>query len=175
MRSNTMNKILQKLASRRLPDLFAVGAIHISSLEEWETAAKPYWRELLLREEYGKFPQKIEPQIAVLQNKDKIDFAGKAIWETVLFTFVRSGKEHTVPSQFIFPKKSLLSPCPVFIYLNFRPDIPDRYLPVEEIIDRGFGIFTVCYNDITQDNADFSEGLAGLFSDGERGEDEREK
>jgi hypothetical protein len=59
-------------------------------------------------------------------------------------------------------------PQAVFVYLNFRPEIPDRYLPVEEIIDNGFAVFAVCYNDVTTDNGDFSNGLAGLFQVGER-------
>lgn len=41
------------------------------------------------------------------------------------------------------------------------------YLPVEEIIDNGFGIFTVCYNDVTKADNDFTDGLARLFQDGE--------
>jgi hypothetical protein len=48
-------------------------------------------------------------------------------------------------------------------------------LYVEEIIDNGFGIFSVCYNDITKDDNDFTDGLAGIFQEGERTGDDTGK
>ncbi|MBR2023477.1 MAG: hypothetical protein IJ996_03070 [Clostridia bacterium] len=158
--------ILQsELKKRNLPNLFQMpdGQV-IQTKEEWENKARLYWREVLLKEEYGQVPSLITPKIA-LETK-AIDFAGKAKWETVSFTFEKNGNTHVIPTQLIFPKNK--TNIPFFIYINFRKDIPDRYLPVEEIIDNGFGIFTVCYEDITTDNADFSNGLAGLFQQGER-------
>jgi hypothetical protein len=164
--------IKEELAKRKLPDLFQMpnGQI-IKTKEEWGTIARPYWREILLQEEYGKIPPLVYPEIFTKTNT--IDFAGKATWEEVSFTFKRNGKEHTVPTNLIYPKAAEKSPF--FIYINFRSDIPDRYLPVEEIIDNGFGIFSVDYNDITKDNADFTDGLAGLFQDGERTGDDTGK
>jgi hypothetical protein len=36
-------------------------------------------------------------------------------------------------------------------------------MPVEEIIDTGFGVFSIYYQDVTKDNDDFSDGICGLF------------
>ena len=164
--------IKKELEKRNLPDLLQMpnGQI-IKTKEEWENIARPYWKTILLQEEYGQIPSFVSPKIE--RKVNPIDFAGKATWETVSFTFNKNGKMHIVPTQLIYPKNKKNSPF--FIYLNFRPDIPDRYLPVEEIIDNGFGIFTVCYNDITKDNEDFTDGLAGLFQDGERTGDDTGK
>ena len=155
----------KELAKRNLPDLFlAPDGKKISTKEEWETIMRPYWREVILREEYGRIPPYVQPEIAT--ETMYVDFAGKAVWEKVSFTFTYNGKTHTVPTNLIYPadgKKHAF-----FIYLNFRPDIPDRYLPVEELLDNGFGMFSVCYNDVTTDNGDFTNGLAGLFQEGER-------
>lgn len=157
--------IKQELKKRALPDLFTMpNGRKISTSEEWESIARPYWREVILREEYGRVPEYVEPEITT--KKNSIGFAGKAVWEEVTFRFERNGLEHSVPTQLIYPKAA--EPCPFFIYINFRPDIPDRLLPVEEIIDNGFGVFAVCYNNITTDNGDFTSGLAALFQKGER-------
>ncbi len=155
----------QELERRNLPDLFSMpDGKKIETKEDWENIARPYWTKLLLQEEYGQFPPVVTPEIVVKTNE--ADFAGKATWEEILFTFKTNGKEHTVRTHLMCPKNKV--EVPFFIYITFRPEIPDRYVPVEEIIDNGFGVFTVCYNDITKDNADFNDGLAGLFQQGER-------
>jgi hypothetical protein len=119
--------IKEELAKRKLPDLFQMPNEQIiKTKEEWGTIARPYWREILLQEEYGKIPPLVYPEIFTKTNT--IDFAGKATWEEVSFTFKRNGKEHTVPTNLIYPKAAERSPF--FIYINFRSDIPDRYLPV---------------------------------------------
>ena len=120
----------------------------------------------MLEHEYGKIPPYVKPVISTCRNV--ISFAGKAVWETVTFTFTVNGKQHAFPTQLIYPVDA--KKVPFFMYLNFRPDIPDRYLPVEELIDNGFGIFSVCYNDVTKDNGDFTDGIAGLFEGEEREE-----
>lgn len=153
------------LKERNLPDVLRMpDSKIITTKQDWENIARPYWKDLLLREEYGRLPPLIVPKISTRNNL--VDFAGKAKWEEISFSFQINGKQHTIPTQLIYPKDSKESPF--FIYINFSRDVPDKYLPVEEIIDNGFGIFTVCYQDITSDNDDFNDGLAGLFSDGKR-------
>ena len=162
------NSVLAKeLAKRNLPDLLiAPNGEKVTMVERWEREMRPYWKKVLLEHCYGKTPVYVQPEIKTERNG--VDFAGKAVWETVSFTFKVNGKEHTVPTQLISPVDA--KGVPFFIYLNFRPDIPDRYLPVEEIIDNGFGIFSVCYDDVTTDSGDFTTGLAGLFEDETRAE-----
>ena len=47
--------------------------------------------------------------------------------------------------------------------------MPDRYIPTEEIIDNGFAVLSFCYNDVTRDNNDFTDGIAGiLYENGKR-------
>ncbi len=154
--------LAKELEKRKLPDLLtAQNGEKVTTVERWESEMRPYWKNIILEHCYGKTPVYVQPKIQTKINE--IDFAGKAVWETVSFTFAVNGKEHTVPTQLIYPVGA--KNVPFFVYLNFRPDIPDRYLPVEEIIDNGFGIFSVCYNDVTTDNGDFTNGLAGLFED----------
>ncbi|MBQ8351885.1 MAG: hypothetical protein IJY20_07585 [Clostridia bacterium] len=155
-----------ELQKRNLPDLFLCpDGTRVSDRAAWETQ-RAYWREVLLENEYGQLPPVVEPAVTVTVNP--VTFAGKAVWETVRFTFSYGQKSHTVPTQLIYPRGA--KGAPFFVMLNFRPDIPDRYLPVEEILDNGFGILTFCYQDVTSDDGDFSNGLAGVFAEGERRE-----
>ena len=157
----------KELTKRNLPDvLVKADGKAVTTSKEWEKELRPYWLQLLLEHEYGKVPPYIQPEISTQTNY--ITFAGKAVWETVTFTFTVNGKQHAFPTQLIYPAGA--KKAPFFVYLNFRPDIPDRYLPVEELIDNGFGIFSVCYDDITKDNGDFTDGIAGLF-EGEKREE----
>ena len=58
---------------------------------------------------------------------------------------------------------------PAFLHINFRTALPDTYQPSEELCDNGYAVFTFCYNDVTRDNNDFCDGLAGvLYDNGER-------
>ncbi len=148
--------IEKELLKRELPDLFLCGE---KSLKGWEKA-KPYLKDILLKEEYGYFPPHLTPKVSAHINEET--FSNKAKWEEITFTFERNGKSHSVKTNLIYPigKKDL----PFFIFLNFRPNVPDKYLPIDKIIDNGFGVFSVCYKDVTDDNDDFSNGLSALFT-----------
>ena len=164
--------INKELAKRNLPDLFRMsdGQI-IKTKEEWEAIARPYWLNILLTEEYGQLPPLVTPIVSI---KSREEFGGQTILEEISFRFENNGIEHIVPTKLFYPKGK--KHCPFFIHLNFDTDIlPAWSLPVEEILDNGFGIFSVCYNDITKDNGDFTDGLAGLFQKGERTGDDTGK
>ena len=166
--SENLVVLSKELDKRNLPDvLVKPNGEAVKTIEEWEKDLRPYWLQLMLLHEYGKQPFHVKPEISTTTNS--ITFAGKAVWETVTFTFEVNGKKHSFPTQLIYPVGA--KKVPFFIYLNFRPDIPDRYLPVEEFIDNGFGIFSVCYDDVTKDDGDFTNGLAGLFEQEARAED----
>jgi hypothetical protein len=156
--------IEKELKKRNLPDLFLGGE---QTLSGWENA-KPKIKDILLKEEYGYFPPHITPKISTLINEET--FGGKAVWEEVNFAFEKNDKSHTVKTNLIYPKGK--TNLPFFILLNFRPDVPDKYLPIDKIIDSGYGVFSVCYKDITEDNDDFSSGLSALFSNETRSDSE---
>ncbi len=49
---------------------------------------------------------------------------------------------------------------PFFVQINFRPDIPYRQQPTEELINNGFAVLSFDYKDVTSDDNDFTNGLA---------------
>ena len=148
-----------KIAARKLPPLL--------TLNDGRTVFTPDdWRErrrelidLLSREEYG-FTPAAPASIRAEVEKTASCFAGKAIRSDVRIAFDTPGGEFSFPFALIVPKCS--KPAPAFVYVNFRPDIPDQYLPAEEIIDHGFAIARIYYQDVTSDTAAI-DGLAARY------------
>ena len=166
MRNNFENISVQNV-------LLKPGGEIVSGVREWKEIMRPYWRELILTEEYGKIrgADKISVSVSVATEKEG-DFAGKSCLQSLIFTFTSGELTHTVKCELAYPKSAENTPCPFFIYIDFRPGIPERYCPAEEIIDNGFGVFHVCHNDITTDDGDFENGLAKFFVRGERKSDD---
>ena len=153
--------MIKEVERRKIPNFFG----GIDSKEEWEKNKKKIL-DLFLREEYGFLPKKLTPKIRI--EKQGVDFAGKAEWQSIYFTFENNGKAHTVKTDLILPKGQ--KNIPTFVSLNFQREIPNKYLPVEEIIDTGFGIFAFCYENVTEDNSDFENGLCSLFQRDKEGD-----
>ena len=125
--------------------------------------------ELLQREEYGYLPQKPEKLTFKVEQNVILNFcAGKATCDKVTAEGTLAGKPFSFPFYVTLPTAA--GKHPFFVHINFRPDVPDRYMPTEELVDNGFAVLSFCYNDVTTDNNDFTNGLAGVLYEGrERG------
>lgn len=124
--------------------------------------------DILQREEYGYLPAPPEA-LRFTEEKNYIPgfCAGKATCDRITAHCAIGGKEYSFPFLATVPTEG--KKHPFFVHINFRPDNPDRYQPTEELVDNGFAVLSLCYNDVTQDNGDFSDGLAGvLYPDGQR-------
>ena len=124
--------------------------------------------EILQREEYGFMPCPPE-KISFAKKEMRNDnvFCGKGkLWE-ITVTCTVNGKEFSFPVSFMLPAGE--GPHPFFVNINFEKNVPNFYFPAEEILDNGFGAFNLYFKDITSDNDDFTDGLAGIFyPDGKR-------
>ena len=126
--------------------------------------------DILQKEEYGYLPEKPE-RVSWKETDDYIGnfCAGKAVIKKVDITSCINNSEFTFPVYATIPTGE--GKHPFFICINFRDSVPDRYMPTEEIVDNGFAVLSFCYNDVTKDNNDFTDGLAGvLYKDKERDE-----
>ncbi len=123
---------------------------------------------VLLQEEYGHLPAK--PTKISWQTEENCigNFcAGKAVLNKIILTCEIGEESFSFPFYLTLPTAK--GKHPFFIHINFRDCVPDRYMPTEELVDNGFAVFSFCYNDVTMDNGDFKNGLAGvLFKDGKR-------
>lgn len=122
-------------------------------------------REILQREVYGYLPAAPAAVRAEEVSCDEAFCAGKAILKKIrLFCETEYG-EFAFPVYYTCPTK-VKTPMPCFIHINFRDLVPDKYQPSEEIVDEGFAVLSFCYKDVTADNGDFTDGLAGIVYPG---------
>ncbi len=146
---NTLNNLLKE---RNLPPL----------------KSKEEMLDILLKEEYGYLPPKPESiSFESEENFIKNFCAGHARMDRITAKCRVNGKDFSFPFHCVLPTAE--GKHPFFIHINFRRDNPDRYMPTEEIIDNGFAILSFCYEDVTSDDGDFTNGLSGvLFENGKR-------
>jgi len=122
----------------------------------------------MLENVYGRLPQPPkEIRFEVKQNVIPDFCAGKAICNQVTAICRFESQTFSFPFHAILPTDH--KKVPFFVHINFRSNLPDHYQPTEELIDNGFAVLTFNYNDITKDDEDFTDGLAGvLYPDGIR-------
>lgn len=132
------------------------------------STATGWWRrhidleQLLRREAYGQLPAPPRQLTAQLISVDERFCAGKAPLRQVRLTAQLSGGSFTFPVSVAAPKGK--TNCPAVVYISFRPAVPDKYLPSEELADRGYAVASFCYQSVTADNSDFQDGLAGALA-----------
>lgn len=111
---------------------------------------------------YGRIP----PRPEHLSHKNECineDYAaGKATYKNVEILLEIGGKETIMPIKSVIPKGKLS--CPVIVYLSDEENIPNRFLPVEEIIDRGYGIISLFINDISENDGNFKTKISGKIA-----------
>lgn len=110
---------------------------------------------------YGRTPAAPGKVVGTVTGTDKKCCAGHAVLENIGISFDTPNGEFTFPMHLFMPVKP--GKKPVFVMLNFRPDTYDRYYPAEEIVDRGYALAVIHYKDVTSDDGDFSDGLAGMY------------
>lgn len=150
----------EMLKARKLP------VIWDKDQTDWESRRREI-TELFQREIFGYRPE--EPEcLEFTELPDESYYgkfcAGKAIRKKIRISGRLRGREFHFPMDAVIPKHK--EKLPFFVHINFRPDVPDQYMPTEELTDLGFAVFSFGYKDVTDDNDDFSHGLAGTVFDG---------
>ena len=133
--------------------------------ENWE-ARRAEMMEALVRFSYGHTPPAPKRVWAEEIPESKVftdTYAGKVRQQRLMLHFET---EHGICKfPFVLAVPNHFEKPPVFLHLAFRPDLPDRYVPVEEITDAGYALAVVCYKDMVNDNlfGDYSDGIAAHF------------
>lgn len=117
---------------------------------------------LLCQEAYGQLPPRPLALSAHEISLSERFCAGKAPLQQLRLTAEMPEGSFSFPVSLAIPKRE--EPCPAIVFISFRTNFPDKYLPVEELTDRGYAVASFCYQDITADNSDFSSGLAGVLN-----------
>lgn len=123
----------------------------------------------ILCEEYGV----IDENGVTVETKDVTDidrdrsrcysFCDKAKHFAIEFTVKKNGVGSSFVADIFVPTR--IDKPNYFVHLDFVEPLPGKYCPVEEILDGGFGLAHVYYNDVTKDDDNFSAGLAPVFCD----------
>ena len=175
-----------------LPDLLTCqdGTV-VTSVREWERHRRPELLRLLADGEYGRTPKgNIKVRYEVIAENGKA-LNGQATQQQVMFTFSGQGREVKALALVYIPNHRS-GRVPVFIGYNFpgnhsitddpavrfspyfeRLAVNDAALqrargisrwPLSMIIERGYAVVTMCYNDIFPDRADGApQSILSLF------------
>lgn len=153
-----INEMLKKM---NLPSPLETADGKISTVAEWEKK-RPLILETMLENEYGFIPEKPEKiAFEIKEYDDRRYCAGKAYLIKAEITSTINGEDFTFPFTYVYPKKG--EKHKTVVHINFRDNVPDEYMPTEEIVDNGFGCASFCYKDVTSDDGDFTNGLAGII------------
>ena len=163
-----MLEIQKLIALRNIPSLFSESEKNkISGVITDPDIFAAKRQELLTvldNEIYGTAPS--APKDLTVKKTDisrKIsDFSGKAAVSELEISFGTDKGIFSFKATEVVPVSEV--PVPVFVFGNFRPDVPDRYYPAEEIIDSGCAVVVFDFNDVTLNKDDkFSSGLAAMY------------
>ena len=114
----------------------------------WETTRAEILA-LLREHEYGFFPCEAD-EITFKEGPTDGNFCAGKVYTSVVEAIARFGeREFRFPFRVTVPKSD--GPHPFFVYIAFSDAPSDKYLPMEEITDRGFAVLSFCYNDVTAD------------------------
>lgn len=108
-------------------------------------------RRILCENEYGFFPAKPSGISVQLLSKDENFCAGKAELYNYLLTASVYGAEVSFPFAFCSPKTDGRKKTAVC--LSFESAVPNKYLPAEEIVDLGWAFVSLCYQQVSADEA----------------------
>lgn len=113
------------------------------------------YKQILQENEYGYIPEKPISVVGEVKSANERFCAGKATLEKIELKAMTKNGEVVFPFTYVYAggkKKQRTVIC-----INFRPDVPDMYIPAEEIVDRGWAFVSLCYKDVTGDNGDIND------------------
>lgn len=150
------------LHQMNLPDVLTFdNGMQVCHADEWSMRRSAIL-DNLRREIYGYSPEPPASVAGQVINCLEHDLANKAVQWSLVLNFETPKGSFAFPLTLIIPKR--VQKPPTFLNIAFRPDIPDKYLPVEEIIDNGYAIASFCYLDVSADAADdFRQGLPAHY------------
>lgn len=117
--------------------------------------------EILQREEYGYLPENnFEWSVANEKNIERRFDKGNVVLSSVDFTLTNKNGSHTFPVYRLLHQDG--KKHPLIICINIHSQVPNIYLPIEEIAENEYDVLTFGYKDVTSDDGDFTTGIAPL-------------
>lgn len=132
----------------------------VQTTEDWKKRREEILT-ILRQEIYGFPPPVAAPAQGEVLNRNAQCCAGHAVLEEIQITVQTEKGPFSFPLKFFVPTSP--GKHPLFLLINFRPDAYDRYFPAEEIIDHGFALAVLYYQDVTTDKKETWDRLAECF------------
>lgn len=116
--------------------------------------------ELLRANAYGDYPAPV-PVTGAVEKETTRCCSGNARLQQVTLSCRFPAGEFSFPLQLFIPNGD--GKKPLLTLINFAKEPYSEYVPVEEIVDHGFVLAYIHYQDVTKDDGDFADGLARFF------------
>jgi len=155
--------IPERFAKQSFPPLRTAEGQPITTKEE-HTAAKAYLKHVLEEYAYGQMPKAPDRISFSVVDEEQSPCAGKARLFHMKADILMEDKEFSFPFFAAIPTRCT-APMPALVYIRFWKPYCDKYLPLEEIIDRGYAVFSFTYTDVSTDDGDFTTGIAPYLCD----------
>ena len=119
-------------------------------------------RLMLAEKIYGEIPKRPIHLDYTVKTADGGFAAGKATLAEYEILMELSDRTVSMPMTAVIPNGR--NNIPAIISLTDKSGVPNKYLPAEEIIDRGYAIFQIQVDDIACNNADFKAKICGQIA-----------
>ena len=149
--------IHEEISKRSLPPLFD-REVTRDTFADWKRRTV----DLYARECFGVTPPAPASVVAEMMADREDDWAGKAEHRMVRLSFEMEKGRFSFPVHLVLPKTGRPMPCA--LYISFTPYATAGYQPIEEVVDHGYAMAVFCYEDVTRDNGDFTDGIAAMTS-----------
>ena len=164
---------LEKLpVPKNVPELLVSSSGEkISTRSQWEKVRRPEIVRTLLEQEYGIRPVERPKDLSFVETAAPEEcYGGKALRKRVRASYSGPGGKGEMNFSVWIPKRA--TPAPVFIHSSPRPsetadDInaprPVYWLPVEDIVSRGFATVAYCNQEVAVDINGPDVATTGVF------------
>lgn len=140
----------------QLPDVLG----GVTNPTDW-SARREEIKDILCRYEYGMPLPKPQKMTYTVEDHRENYCASKMTFELVRFTAFQDDRTFSFPVRIAYHNDGKAHPA--VVSMNFNPNFPNHYLPVEELGDRGMAVAAFYYEDVAGDNNDFESGAAAFW------------
>lgn len=153
------------LEQYQIPSVLTMNNGEVCNTEEmWQKRRKEIL-ELFSSEVYGYMPPAPDHVTFTVKGCWKKQIMGKATIKRIEATFTTPSGPFTFPFYYYEPDTD--HTVPAIVFLQFAQHPVYCSFPIETIIDNGFAVAVVDYENIQADRYDFAQGLAGMYITGE--------
>ena len=136
---------LQKESEKNM-DILKMKSGNIADTKEKFNKRREEIKNFLASEVYGRIPAKPEHLGADIESEDRGFGGGIGILRSFKLRITLDGEVFNLPFRSVVPSGE--GKHPTIIYIGYDSAIPSKYLPAEEIVERGYGIFSLSLTDI---------------------------